>query len=66
MNDTINLYGMNYTHLAKNYQGDPTYFDGQVHEITYNLLLNGKMQAAGGDVYKRQESMCPRPTMPPV
>lgn len=48
VNDTINLYGMNYTHLAKNYQGDPTYFDGQVHEITYNLLLNGKMQAAGG------------------
>lgn len=48
VNDTVNLYGMNYTHLAKNYQGDPTYFDAKVHDITYNLLLNGKMQAAGG------------------
>ncbi|WP_434311736.1 ABC transporter substrate-binding protein [Hominifimenecus sp. rT4P-3] len=48
VNDTVNLYGMNYTHLAKNYQGDPTYFDAKVHDITYNFLLNGKMQAAGG------------------
>ncbi len=48
VNDTVNLYGMDYTHLATNYQGDPSYFNGQVHDITYNLLLNSKMQAAGG------------------
>ncbi len=48
VNDTVNLYGMDYTHLATNYQGDPSYFDSQVRQIAYNLLLNSKMQAAGG------------------
>lgn len=48
VNDTVNLYGMDYPHLATNYQGDPSYFDSQVRDITYNLLLNQKMQAAGG------------------
>lgn len=48
LEDTINLYSMNYTQLAKNYQGDSSYFDAKVRQIAENLLYQNKVDGAGG------------------
>lgn len=48
VNDTVNLYGMNYNQLAKNYQGDSSFFDAQVRKITENLIYQGKVSEAQG------------------
>ena len=39
---------MNYTQLAKNYQGDSSYFDAKVRQIAENLLYQNKVDGAGG------------------
>lgn len=49
VNDTVNLYGMNYNQLAKNYQGDSSFFDAQVRKITENLIYQGKVAGAQGE-----------------
>lgn len=48
VNETINLYGMNYTTLAKNYQGDTAFFNEQVREIVKDYLYQSRLAAAGG------------------
>lgn len=48
VDDTVNMFGMNYKALAKNYQGDIDFFDAQVEEITENQLYQAKLDAAGG------------------
>ena len=53
MEDTVELFGMNYKTLAKNYKNDIDYFNEKVKTITRNYLYESLLEKAGGEEMPR-------------
>ncbi len=51
--DTVELFGMNYKTLAKNYKNDINYFDEKVKNLTKNYIYDQKVNQAGGEEMPR-------------
>ena len=49
LDDTVELFGMNYKTLAKNYQNDINYFDSKVTTLVKNYLYEKQLESAGGE-----------------
>ena len=53
VDDTVELFGMNYKTLAKNYKNDIDYFNEKVKTITRNYLYETLLEKAGGEEMPR-------------
>jgi len=48
LDDTVEMFGVNYKALAKDYQGDVNYFDEKAKEVAKTYLYDTKLAIAGG------------------